>query len=459
MPNTESHIIALRTKLDIARKDQWSDIVLCLQEWDASGAPFNEYPWISKLYPYCYNMATKIYPDFNDDMLSVEAGSFAGRFAAELHELYVDPGKGEAFIRSGIPPVETRPDKDEASIPSGIPPVETRPNNRCIWIWLLVIAFGILAAIIFGTSSSSSSTSSPRPLSPERAIILKDFQAARETIPSLAIKMTSAPTGVRPSSSPKLNESTTIIVSLMDEFIEFFPAYFTQLDDSMEVYLILGTSNEHTQVRDNQIHAQKTVNTTAQMQSLFTRLNAELAAGQTMILNFIHLEKDEDKKEAAQQLLNIMGYLHTSTSIARYSNSQIHDSMLHFATSPLNAGSSTSSFGSSSASASASVSASASESASSASGENSGAQSSLASPVRENNHGAPTQQPQPSSPTLTAFPDINSIIREWTVQAGDKDKFLYRGLFAERLVGAQQGGFGGELVEDKRKSEWKWVSG
>ncbi|KAI4261534.1 MAG: hypothetical protein L6R42_003266 [Xanthoria sp. 1 TBL-2021] len=471
MPNTKNNIKAsrdLKRQFPIHRRDQWYAMVLCLQEWQASGTPFNEYLWETKLYPHAYNMATKMFPslDRTDEKLIAEATVFTHYFAGRLRGLYADVGKGEAFIRRGIPPVEPR------------------PIDLCTRTWLSFIAISILTSIILvtlivhknteSTSSSSSSffpsTSSPRPLSPERAVILKDFQVALEIIPSLAVRMTSTPTGAPLSSSSRVNDSATIIVSLCTEIIELSPTFFTQLDDLDEEIdddeakaasastsalpisrarrAIFVHPNPHTRLRNVQIRARETVTAPAKMQSLLTRLSTELDAIETLILNFLLLhsrteeaeEEEEDKKDAAQQLLNTIRNLRISTSLARYSISKIHNWISDLATNPLNRGSSSSSFASSSAS------------PSSASGETPGAQSPPhSSPASGNNHGATPQQPHPSSLTLTtALADINSTIDNWTVQARHKDQFLYRGSLDERFIRARQGGFGAELVEDIR---------
>ncbi|KAL8870071.1 MAG: hypothetical protein Q9198_007721 [Flavoplaca austrocitrina] len=214
--------------------------------------------------PHAYNVATKLFRNDDHEKLVDEATIFANRLAVRLRRIYADAGRGKAFIHSGIHPVETR------------------PNILCSSIWLLVIAISVLAAIIFRTtesiSSSFSKTSFPRPLSPERAVILKEFQVARKDFPSLAVKLTSTPTGAPLSSRPILEESTEMIVFLTWQIIGVFPTYFTQVDNFMQMHLRLGTKIERTRVRDIQIRARKPVMMTTQMQPLLTRLTTDLVA-------------------------------------------------------------------------------------------------------------------------------------------------------------------------------------
>ncbi|KAI4230517.1 MAG: hypothetical protein L6R40_008005 [Gallowayella cf. fulva] len=398
MPKTKYNIKAskeLKLEFELGCKDQWDAIVSCLQEWQASGASFHEYDWESKFHPHGYKMATKMLPNLKHKELKAEAKLFSSSFINRLHELHADG------VRNSAPAIECK-------------------NYRLI---LLILALYPIRSIL-SPSSSPLIIFSPRPLSSERAIILKEFEVARKVLPPLTVNLTSAATGADLSSSEKLKDWVTNLVSQYTEIIDFTPTFFTQLDDfthsaDMQEMGLMGTNNHtskiaspisrarralHNRFGSLQVRVQNRARTTvtapAKMQSLFTKLGTDLDTSETLTENFLLLHstptkadaegEEANKQETAQKLFNAVRNLRTSTWLARYSVSKIQDSISDIATTTTRPSSSSSS----------------------------------------------------SLVLSNALANINSTLHNWAVRAGQKDQWLYLGSEFERFVAAVQGGSG-----------------
>ncbi|KAL8748945.1 MAG: hypothetical protein Q9184_007012 [Pyrenodesmia sp. 2 TL-2023] len=209
----------LRNDMYMDNMAHWQAIVRCLQEWQASGTCFIAWPWERKMYPYARASIDQIFLGLSrtEEQLVHEATQFSNFAVGRLRELYAEMGKGEAFIRQGIPPVEEN-------------------STMGFWRWVWILAFIILIpAIGFGSSKFNESTTSSRSSSHQNTtahvVILKDFQVATTVIPPLASIIASA---ANPSSGSKIDELSASIVSACSETIGVLPPFFAQLEDFTE---------------------------------------------------------------------------------------------------------------------------------------------------------------------------------------------------------------------------------